>query len=154
MRYLIAIISGALVAALPPLILAFPHFAWQQACGSIAETLPGVQTFGALWENPCGLIDETLAPLSVRLLWLSVLAIGCALGGAMAARIAERRRFVVAFLAPSLPYALFFFLALGVDIDVMAVAVPAALAAGALGTLGAGWKELASVVRGLGAKHA
>jgi len=146
MRYLIAIVTGALLAVLPPLMLVFPDLAWEHACLSVAKILPTAQGLGELVESPCGFIDETLEPLPVRVLMLSMLSIGCAIAGALAARIAERRRLAVAFLAPFLAYGVLFSWG-RFNASLLPIAVGVALAAGALGTVGAGWRCLTNAWR-------
>ncbi len=137
MRYPVAIICGAFLAVLPLLIVVFPEFAWHVSCWNVLENPPPSWIVGGFLENQCEVTDGPAVPLYTQLLVLGILAAGCAIAGAMAARIAEERPLLIAFLAPALGYSAVF-LVDGFQSHVLALGV----LAGLLGIFGATWKYL------------
>jgi hypothetical protein len=152
MRYLIAIASGALLAVLPLLLLASSDLAWWQSCMSVANSFPVPDDAYELVENPCGMTHRRpVEPLWAIVLNISMLMIGCVMSGALAARLSETRRVVVAFLSPFLAYVAL--ISLGGPNEMLSpVAVAVALAAGLLGIVGPGWEHLTNAWRATRAK--
>jgi MFS family permease len=105
---------------------------------SVAEISPAPQGLYEVVENPCGIShrgpDE---PLWMSVLNFSILAIGCVISGALAARITGERRLAVAFLAPFLGYVVLLFLG-----GPHWLALVVGLFAGLLGMVGVGWRYL------------
>jgi hypothetical protein len=138
MRYLFAIVSGALLAILPAVILTMPDLAWWYACRNFVETSLAPQAIDAVIENPCGMThrrpDE---PIWMGVLNFSIVAISCAISGALAARMADERRLVIAFLAPFLGYVVLLFLG-----GPHWLAFVVGMFAGLLGMVGVGWQYL------------
>jgi hypothetical protein len=156
MRYLFGIGAGALLATLPPLLLVLPEIAWLQACTSVALASSKVQGIGEVVEVPCGLMHDTLQPLWVRLLVLSVLAIGCATSGALAARISERRPLAVALAAPFLGYFMLIYLSrptVPISSFELASVLAVSLMAGLLGASTVGWQHLTNAWRATRSKQ-
>lgn len=152
MKYLVAIGAGALLALLPPLLLVSPYLAWEHACMRFANTSPAALEAGDAVEDPCWLIHETLEPLWLQLLITMVLTITCCVSGALAARISEKRRWVVAFLAPFLAYLLLIsWGASSASVSSLEVAVP--FVAGLLGVAGTGWQHLTNAWRATRSKQ-
>lgn len=138
MRYPIAIVSGALFASLPLLIMVTPEIAWLHSCMIAAETITAPLDVGELVENPCGISHRGPdQPLWMSVLNSSIAAICCVVAGALAARIAGERRLAVAFLAPFLGYVVL--LLWGIP-DWFGFVV--CMFAGLLGMVGVGWQYL------------
>lgn len=137
---------------LPPLMLVLPEFAWEHSCMDAINIPTGAEMLGGVAENPCELIEETPQPLWMGLLVVSMLMVACSISGALAARIAEERRFVVAFFAPFLGY-LLLNLSGGPSELLSPFALTAALAAGLFGSVGAGWQHLTNAWRATRSKQ-
>jgi hypothetical protein len=109
---------------------------------SVANSFPVPAYAYELVENPCGMTHRRpVEPLWAIVLNISMLMIGCVMSGALAARLSEERRLVVAFLSPFLTYLVLISLG-GPKGLVTPLAVAAALAAGLLGVVGPGWQHL------------
>lgn len=141
MRYVVAIMSGALLAVVPLLILVFPGVAWDIACGKVLENPPVSWRVGELVENHCERIDGSMDSLLIGLLVIGMLVFGCVAAGAVAARISEERRMLVAFLAPFLGYDVLFLSKGSYSLLSVAMVFMVGVVAGLFGTAGARWKH-------------
>ena len=137
-----AIMSGALLAIVPLLMLLFPDVAWDIACGKVLEHPPASWVVGEFVENHCERIDETVKSLLIGLLLIGMLVVGCVASGALAARIAEERRMVVAFLAPFLGYVVLFLSGNSHSLLSTVMVFVVGAFAGLFGVAGARWKHL------------
>jgi hypothetical protein len=142
MRYVVATISGALLAIVPLLLLIFPDVAWDIACGKVLENPPASWRVGELVENRCERIDESVQSLLIGLLIIGTLVLGCVASGALAARVAEGRRMVVAFLAPFLGYVVLLLLGGSHSLLSAVMVFVVGTFAGFFGMAGASWKHL------------
>jgi hypothetical protein len=142
MRYVVAIMFGALLAVVPLLMLIFPDAAWGIACGKVLENPPISWRVGELVENHCERIDESLDSLLIGWLTIGMLVFGCVASGALAARISEERRMLVAFLAPFLGYVVLFLSWGSYSLLSGALVFVVGVVAGLFGMVGARWKRL------------
>lgn len=136
MRYIAALLAGIFLAILPLVMLSFPDFAWEQSCLRSDIAVEANDEAGTVVSAPCWLMRDSEESKPVRIFTVAMLLLGCVAGGALASRIAETRRALVAFAGPCVGYAILLWLQES-DTNMGPFPFPVAVVAGLAGVVGA-----------------